>query len=148
MHTNDLKSIQKAYSKCSAKVLANHCYFILFEKNSILVSISSACCPCISGNTYPRSGYQSGNIAQHSVVGWNEKKALQSRGTDCVLARIRNCRPFVHCPPQIAKVNKRSSFENKQQTEFSIVLKDLQPCYYHSELAWTWKLFLCLFAIK
>ena len=60
-------------------------------EQSILVSISSASLPLHSGKTYLRSGYQFGNIAQHNVVWWDEKKALQSRSTDCVSARIRNC---------------------------------------------------------
>ena len=60
--------------------------------------------------------YQFGNIAQHNVVGWDEKKALQSRSTVCVSARIRNCRPFVHLKQRKLIRGLRSKNKtNKQQ---------------------------------
>ena len=71
-------------------------------------------CPLHSGRSFPRSGQQFGNIARHNVVGWDEKKALQSRSTDCVLARIRNCRPFVHLKQRKLIRGLRSKTNNKQ----------------------------------
>ena len=84
------------------------------DSPDILVSISSASLPLQSGNTNLRSGNQMGSIAQHNVVGWDEKKALQSRSTDCVLAGIRNCRPFVHLEQRKLIRGLRSKTNNKQ----------------------------------
>ena len=92
-------------------------------EQSILVSISSASLPLQPGNTYLRSGFQISNIAQQNIVRLDEKKALQSQSTVCVMERIHNCSSFVHLKKRklirglLSKTNKQKSSKSLSSTQ-------------------------------
>ena len=65
-------------------------------------------------NFYPSLYYKTLLIAVQ-IFNVKDLRIMAIVNTDGhIYIRIRNCRLFVNCPPQIAKVNKSPSLANKQ----------------------------------